>query len=164
MNISRMIQRTLGVSCPPQVVQTVSILDLQRVEEPFAIVSALPAEKSLVVSPLLPHYSGITNGQSGANGSNGGGGGGNRSGANTPSSLSSSRSRPRQRLGRVFVDLSNGIRGKGDSVALAADLGWTAYGIADVNAWTMVETFRLLVGENVSFDFVRLASGRSLFT
>ena len=40
---------------------------------------------------------------------------------------------------------------------------WTAYGVADVNAWTTVETLRLLVGQNVPYDFVRLASGRGLF-
>lgn len=87
--------------------------DLKRVEDPFTILSALPAEKSLLVSPLLKHY-GNSNRQS-------------------------------QRSGRVFVDLSNGVRGRGDSVAIAAELGWTAYGIADVNAWTTVETLRLLV-------------------
>lgn len=87
--------------------------DLKRVEPPFTILSALPAEKSLIVSPLLKHY-----------------GSGNPKG---------------QRSGRVFVDLSNGIRGRGDSVAVATELGWSAYGIADVNAWTTVETLRLLV-------------------
>ena len=106
--------------------------DMKKVEEPFVIISALPAEKSLVVSPILKLYS-------------------------------NSR-RKMQRPGRVFVDLSNGIRGKGDSVYLAADLGFSAYGIADVNSWTMVETLRLLIGENLSVEFVRLASGRSLYT
>ncbi|KAF2770075.1 aldolase [Teratosphaeria nubilosa] len=65
--------------------------------------------------------------------------------------------------GKVFVDLSNGISGRGDSVGIARSLGWMSYGVADVNAWTMVETLRLLVGQNVPFDFVRLASGRSLY-
>ncbi|KAK4541219.1 hypothetical protein LTR36_008135 [Oleoguttula mirabilis] len=108
--------------------------DMKKVQEPLVIVSALPAEKSFVVSPLLKHYS---------------------HSANKPQS---------QRPGKVFVDLSNGVRGKGDSVATAASLGWTAYGIADVNAWTTVETLRLLVGQNVPFDFVRLAAGRSLYS
>ena len=105
--------------------------DMKNMEEPFVIISALPAEKSMVVSPLLKHYSnGIR------------------------------KSPP---PGRVFVDLSNGIRGRGDSVAIANDLGWCAYNLADVNAFIMVETIRLLVGFNVGFDFVRLASGRSLY-
>lgn len=63
---------------------------------------------------------------------------------------------------RVFVDLTHGPR-KGDPIAVATSLGWTAYGVADVNAWTTVETLRLLVGQNVPYDFVRLASGRSLY-
>jgi len=87
--------------------------DLKRVEDPFTILSALPAEKSLIVSPLLKHYG--------------------------------NNNRISQRSGRVFVDLSNGIRGRGDSVAIADECGWSAYGIADVNAWTTVETLRLLV-------------------
>lgn len=87
--------------------------DLKRVEDPFAILSALPADKSLIVSPLLKHF-----------------------GSSSPHT---------QGCGRVFVDLSNGIRGRGDSVAVATELGWSAYGISDVNAWTTVETLRLLV-------------------
>ena len=65
---------------------------------------------------------------------------------------------------KVFLDLSNGIRGQGDSVAIATDLGYRSYGIATVNASAMVETLRLLLGFNVGFDFVTLASGRSLYT
>lgn len=68
-----------------------------------------------------------------------------------------------RRAGKVFVDLTNGGPRKGDAVALATSLDWTAYGMADVNAWTTVETLRLLVGQNVPYDFVRLASGRILY-
>jgi 3-dehydroquinate dehydratase I len=107
--------------------------DMRSKDEPFVIVSALPAEKSFVVTPLLKHYS-------------------------------NSAKKHARRPGNVFVDLCNGVSGKGDSVGTAASLGWTAYGIADVNAWTTVETLRLLVGQNVPFDFVRLAAGRSLYT
>ncbi|EMC97559.1 hypothetical protein BAUCODRAFT_33271 [Baudoinia panamericana UAMH 10762] len=103
--------------------------DMKKVSRPFVVISALPSEKTFVVSPLLKHYS------------------------------SSFKERP----GRIFVDLSSGVRGRGDSVALADSLGWTAYGIADVNGWTTVETLRLLVGQNVPFDFVCLAAGRSLY-
>ncbi|KAK4575209.1 hypothetical protein LTR86_001061 [Recurvomyces mirabilis] len=106
--------------------------DMKKVDEPFVIVSALPADKSFIVSPLIKHYS-------------------------------HSGRRPAQRAGKVFVDLSNRVRGHGDSVALAESLGWLAYGTADINAWTTVETLRLLVGQNVPFDFVRLAAGRSLY-
>ena len=108
-----------------------SIESVKRVEQPFVIVSALPPEKSLLVQPLLRHYT--------ANG----------------------RSTPRSK-GKVFLDLANGPR-KGDPLAVAANCGWTAYGTADVSAWTTVETLRLLVGSNVPFDFVRMASGRGLY-
>lgn len=111
------------------------IEDMKRVEEPFVIISALPAEKSFVVAPLLKHYS---------------------------SSRSGRTASPHQRPGKVFVDLSSGAK-KGDPIAVAASFGWAAYDVADVNAWTAVETLRLLVGQNVPFDFVRLASGRSLY-
>jgi len=108
-----------------------SIEDVQRLQQPFVIISALPAEKSLLVVPLLKHYR--VNGRGAGN-------------------LAS----------KVFVDLANGPR-KVDPLVMAASSGWTAYGNADVSAWTTVETLRLLVGQNVPFDFVRLASGRGLF-
>jgi 3-dehydroquinate dehydratase I len=102
--------------------------DIKRCDHPFVIISALPSEKSLLVVPLLKHYS-------------------NEKGRGA---------------GKIFVDLSNGSK-KGDPLAIAASSGWTAYGIADVNAWTTVETMRLLVGQNVPYDFVRLASGRGFY-
>jgi 3-dehydroquinate dehydratase-1 len=105
--------------------------DLKLLEHPFAIISALPADKSLLVGPLLKHYS---------------------SGSRQPGCT----------IGKVFVDLANGPK-KGDPLAVASSLGWTAYGAADVSAWTTVETLRLLVGQNVPYDFVRLASGRGLY-
>ncbi|KAF2278082.1 aldolase [Westerdykella ornata] len=118
-----------------------SVEDVKRLEQPFVIISALPAEKSLLVVPLLKHYR-----VDGRNGStmNGRGDGAKRS------------------VGKVFVDMASGPR-KADPLAIATAAGWTAYGIADVSAWTTVETIRLLVGQNVSYDFVRLASGRALF-
>ena len=109
-----------------------SIQSVKRVEQPFVIVSALPPEKSLLVQPLLRHYS--------ANG----------------------RSSPRSTRGKVFLDLTSGPR-KGDPLAVATKSGWTAYGVADLSAWTTVETLRLLAGQNVPFDFVRMASGRGLY-
>ena len=106
-----------------------SIESVQRVGQPFAIISALPPNKSHLVQPLLRHFS---------NGRNGGS------------------------LGKVFVDLANGPR-KGDPLAVAEQSGWTAYGVADTSAFTTVETLRLLVGQNVPYSFVRLASGRGLY-
>lgn len=111
-----------------------SIESVTRVDQPFAIISALPPEKSHVVQPLLRHFS---NG-----GKNGNGG--------------------RAGRGKVFLDLSNGPR-KSDPLAVAEGSGWTAYGVADTSAFTTVETLRLLVGQNVPYSFVRLASGRGLY-
>ena len=64
--------------------------------------------------------------------------------------------------GKVFVDLASGPR-KVDPLEVATAAGWTAYGSADVSAWTTVDMIRLLVGQNCPFDFVQLASGRGLF-
>ncbi|KAJ5081486.1 hypothetical protein NUU61_009750 [Penicillium alfredii] len=72
------------------------------------------------------------------------------------------RSSPPSTRGKVYLDLTSGPR-KGDPLGVATSAGWTAYGFEDVSAWTTVETLRLLVGQNVPFDFVRMASGRPLF-
>ncbi|KAI9751365.1 MAG: hypothetical protein M4579_006106 [Chaenotheca gracillima] len=106
---------------------------VQRVEQPFAIVSALPPEKSHLVQPLLRHFSHLTNGKTAVKGA-----------------------------GKVFVDLSNGPR-KRDPLTAATNAGWMAYGAADVSAWTTVETLRSLIGQNVPYDFVRMASCRGLY-
>ncbi|MCJ1289830.1 hypothetical protein MMC34_001363 [Xylographa carneopallida] len=108
-----------------------SIHSVERVEQPFVIISALPSEKSLLVQPLLRHFS--INGKA------------------APVSGE-----------KVFLDLADGPR-KGDLLSVAATSGWTAYVMADVSAWTIVETLRLLVGQNVPFDFARMASGRVLY-
>jgi 3-dehydroquinate dehydratase-1 len=75
---------------------------------------------------------------------------------------SSGHSSPPSTRGKVFLDLPTGPR-KGDPLGVAASAGWTAYGIDDVNAWTTVETLRVLVGQNVPFDFVRMAAGHGLY-
>ncbi|KAJ5176371.1 uncharacterized protein N7482_002248 [Penicillium canariense] len=72
------------------------------------------------------------------------------------------RSSPPSTRGKVYLDLTSGPR-KGDPLGVATSAGWTAYGSEDVSAWTTVETMRLLVGQNVPFDFVRMALGRPLF-
>lgn len=121
-----------------------SIDSVQRVDQPFAIISALPPEKSHLVQPLLRHFS---NGKSLLNGS---------------SSNGNENGRGEGGKGKVFVDLANGAR-RGDPLAVAEQSGWTAYGVADTSAFTTVETLRLLVGQNVPYSFVRLASGRGLY-
>ncbi|KAE8350343.1 hypothetical protein BDV28DRAFT_159691 [Aspergillus coremiiformis] len=73
----------------------------------------------------------------------------------------SGRASPPSTRGKVYLDLTRGER-TGDPVGVAVGAGWTAYGIDDVIAWTTVETLRLLVGQNVPFDFVRMASGRHM--
>lgn len=110
-----------------------SIESMPRIEQPFVVISALPPEKSHLVQPLLRHFSNSTNGEAGV-----------------------------ETVGKVFVDLTIGPR-KCDPLAVAAASGWTAYGIADVSAWTTVEMLRLLVGQNVPYGFVRMTSGRGLF-
>ncbi|KAJ5113497.1 Aldolase-type TIM barrel [Penicillium angulare] len=75
---------------------------------------------------------------------------------------SNGRSSPLSTRGKVYLDLTTGPR-KGDPLGVASSAGWMAYGSEDVSAWTTVETLRLLVGQNVPFDFVRMASGRALF-
>ena len=100
---------------------------LRRIEEPFVIISAMPAEKSNLVAPLIRHYG--HNGRSSSH---------------------------------VFVDLSSGPD-RTDSLSEATSAGWAAYDTADVSSWTTVEILRLLVGHNIPFDFVRMASGRSIY-
>lgn len=65
---------------------------------------------------------------------------------------------------KVFLDLADrSASRKGDPSLIAEQSGFAAYGAADVTAFTTVETLRLLVGQNVPYSFVRLASGRTLF-
>ncbi|GAO48087.1 hypothetical protein G7K_2274-t1 [Saitoella complicata NRRL Y-17804] len=69
---------------------------------------------------------------------------------------------PQTLKSKVFVDLANGPR-LGDPLAVAASMGWKTFGIADVSAWTTVETLALLVSQTVPYDFVRMASGRGIY-
>jgi 3-dehydroquinate dehydratase-1 len=62
---------------------------------------------------------------------------------------------------RIFLDLADGaVRKRTDPGAIAEKSGFAAYGAADVAAFTTVESLRLLIGQNVPYSFVRLASGR----
>ncbi|KAI1088490.1 aldolase [Rostrohypoxylon terebratum] len=63
---------------------------------------------------------------------------------------------------KVFLDLADGPR-KGDPSLIAEQSGFATYGVADTTAFTTVQTFRLLVGQNVPYSFVRLASGQGMF-
>ncbi|KAJ9150065.1 3-dehydroquinate dehydratase [Coniochaeta hoffmannii] len=104
---------------------------------PFVVVSALGPEKSNIVGMLVRVF-----GSRGAGA--GDGAGGNK--------------------GKVFLDLADGgFPRKGDPGLVAEQSGFAAYGAADVTAFTTVETLRLLVGQNVPYSFVRLASGRGLY-
>ena len=137
-----------------------SIESVQRVDQPFAIISALPPEKSHLVQPLLRHFA-SDKALSYRNGTT-------PFGSPTHSPSGSGSRTPRSGIkneggkGKVFVDLANGVR-RGDPLAVAEQCGWTAYGVADTSAFTTVETLRLLVGQNVPYSFVRLASGRGLY-
>ncbi|KAI0146939.1 3-dehydroquinate dehydratase [Xylariaceae sp. FL1272] len=63
---------------------------------------------------------------------------------------------------KVFLDLVDGPR-KGDPRVIAEQSGFAVYGVVDAAAFTTVETFRLLVGQNVPYSFVRLTSGKGMF-
>lgn len=127
---------SLARNAPP-IEQFISLESLQRARSvaddsaPFVIVSALGPEKSRLVGMLVRVFS--------ATGSNG-----------TPSTK------------KVFLDLADGAaRKRSDPGVIAQKSGFAAYGAADVAAFTTVETLRLLIGQNVPYSFVRLASGRN---
>ncbi|KXH35399.1 3-dehydroquinate dehydratase [Colletotrichum salicis] len=100
---------------------------------PFLFISALGADKSNLVGMLVRVF-----------------------GANV---------RGNSNFKKVFLDLADtaGARKGGDPGLIAQQAGFSAYGVADTAAFTTVETLRLLVGQNVPYSFVRLASGRGMF-
>lgn len=121
-----------------------SLESLQRVrassnvnleDGPFLVVSALGSEKRNLVGMILRLF------------------GGNRA----------NRSHK-----RVFLDLADpGLKKNSaatvDPSVVAEQNGFAAYGVPDVAAFTTVETLRLLVGQNVPYSFVRLASPRGMY-
>ncbi|KAJ6782674.1 hypothetical protein PWT90_00227 [Aphanocladium album] len=127
---------TLTRNAPP-IEQFNSLESLQRARSganesaaPFVMVSALGPAKSSIVRLLLRAFA--SNGQS--NGS------------------TSTK--------KVFLDLAHAADRQAIETAEIADKsGFAAYGAADSAAFTTVETMRLLVGQNVPYSFVRLASG-----
>lgn len=130
--------QVLAQNAPP-IEPFISLESLQRARSvvddsaPFVIVSALKPEKSNLVGLLVRAF----------------GGGGHRGGASTK---------------KVFLNLADGAARKNHNPSLVAEQsGFAAYGAADVAAFTTVESLRLLVGQNVPYSFVRLASGRHLY-
>ncbi|KPM44637.1 hypothetical protein AK830_g1970 [Neonectria ditissima] len=123
----------------PPIEPFISLESLQRARSvdddsaPFVIVSALRPEKSNLVGMLLRAF--------GAAGMRG-------------STISK----------KVFLDLADGAsRRTSDPSLIAEKSGFAAYGAVDVAAFTTVESLRLLVGQNVPYSFVRLASGSNLY-
>ncbi|KAG8168862.1 hypothetical protein KVR01_001611 [Diaporthe batatas] len=107
---------------------------------PFVVVSALGPEKANIVGMLIRVFGGGANNKARGSGSG------------------SAR--------KVFLDLADGgmaVARKADPGIVAEQSGFTAYGVADTAAFATVETLRLLVGQNVPYSFVRLASGRGMF-
>jgi 3-dehydroquinate dehydratase I len=110
-----------------------SLAAMNRVEQPLVIISTLPPESSHLVQPLLRHFNKNPNGDSSS-----------------------------QAKEKVFIDISNGGR-KGNNAAVAEAFGWKAYGIAEISAWTTVETLLAVVDANVPVDFIRMAGGKGLY-
>lgn len=114
---------------------------------PFVVVSALGPEKTKIVAWLLRAFGG--------------------SSSNTGSSTGSTTGATAGK--KVFLDLADGggttatVARRGDPSFVAEQSGFAAYGVADVAAFATVETLRLLVGQNVPYSFVRLASGRGIY-
>lgn len=127
----------------PPIEQFISMESLQKARSvtdesaPFLIVSALGPDKSNLVGMLLRVFSG-------------------------PGQQQTDPQTPTRR--RVFLDLASGAeRQASDPSAIAEKHGFSAYGAADVAAFITVESMRILVGQNVPYSFVRLASGNSLY-
>lgn len=135
---------------------------------PFVVVSALGPEKTKIVAWLLRAFGGNNNHTNNTNHTH-----------NTNSSNSATGTGAAAATGgkKVFLDLADGGNGSGSATAAAAaaarkgdptsvvaeQSGFAAYGVADVAAFATVETLRLLVGQNVPYSFVRLASGRGIY-
>lgn len=128
---------------------------------PFVVISALGPEKTKIVAWLLRAF------------------GGTSSSTTTTASWTAASYQQQQPLQgggsgnsgtatkKVFLDLADGgmsVTGRrGDPSIVAEQSGFAAYGVADVAAFATVDTLRLLVGQNVPYSFVRLASGRGLY-
>ncbi|GAB0137925.1 hypothetical protein EsDP_00006176 [Epichloe bromicola] len=125
----------LALHAPP-IEQFISMESLQRArsvaddQAPFVIVSALGPEKGTLVSMMLRVFAATV-----------------REGA--------------PNVNKVFLNLADvAARKTIDPHETAEKSGFASYGAADVAAFTIVESLRLLVGQNVPYSFIRLASGR----
>lgn len=129
---------------------------------PFVIISALAPDKGNLVGVLLSMFGASAAPQlQPANPSTTTSTA--TSAAPSTGTAAASAAAPRGTLRKVFLDLADGPRKFGDLEPIARQCGFAAYGAADVSAFTTVETLRLLVGQNVPYSFVRLASGRGLY-
>jgi 3-dehydroquinate dehydratase-1 len=120
----------------PPIEQFISMDSLQRArsvaddQAPFVIVSALGPERGNLVSMMLRVFAAA----------------GRKDAPN---------------VNKVFLNLADvAARKTIDPHETAEKSGFASYGAADVAAFTIVESLRLLVGQNVPYSFVRLASGR----
>lgn len=112
---------------------------------PFVVISALGPEKGTLVGLLLRIFGSNTAGKG-------------------PDTINANTHRSNSR--KVFLDLapeSSVARRKGDPGAIAEQSGFAVYGSADTAAFATVENLKLLVGQNVPYNFVQLAGGRSPF-
>lgn len=117
---------------------------------PFVVVSALGPEKNKIAAWVIRAFGGSPAVTGSGKSSNGSGS------AGTNGSM----------LKKVFLDLADGTTGvarRGDPSIAAEQSGFAAYGVADTAAFATVESLRLLVGQNVPYSFVRLASGRGIY-
>lgn len=138
-----------------------SMEDLQPVDKPVAIISALSPEMCHLCIPLLRHFGdGSPSPRNSMVNSP-------RNGLQSPRSGISPNGNGTNGIGpnsnKIFIDLSapTGLK-KGNPIAVAEQCGWIAYGVEDTSAFATVEVLRLLVGQNVPYSFVRLAGGRGL--
>lgn len=148
---------TVGFKTPPALAQGLkiepfnSLESLQRARmvgatddaaSPFVVVSALGPERTKIVAWVVRAFGGSVATHGNGSSSNG------------------------TVTKKVFLDLADGGAGvvrKADPGSVAEQSGFAAYGAADTAAFATVETLRLLVGQNVPYSFVRLASGRGLY-
>ncbi len=156
---------TVGFKTPPALAGDVTIEPFNSLESlqrarmigahddsasPFVVISALAPEKGNLVGLLLRVFASSNH-------------------SSPPDASSATLHPPKSSTRKVFLDLAadsnNGTSTsrKGDPGVVAEQSGFAVYGSSDINAFTTVETLRLLVGQNVPYSFVRLAGGQSPF-
>lgn len=148
---------TVGFKTPPALAHGLAIEPFNSLESlqrarmvgatddaasPFVVVSALGPEKNKIAAWVIRAFGAV------------------------PATSGSSGTRNGNSTRKVFLDLADGAAGvarKGDPSIVAEQNGFAAYGAADTAAFATVETLRLLVGQNVPYSFVRLASGSGIY-